>query len=73
MPLPKLSKKDLNRLTTICGFIAGICTAFATQGVKVQFFGIVGGIALAFHGLFTQMPASEHPTTAEVEEEKIQN
>lgn len=73
MKLPRLSKKDLNQLTTICGFIAGICAAFATHGVKVQFFGILGGIALACHGLLTQMPATEHPTTAEVEEENIQN
>lgn len=65
----KLNKNQLDRLATIFGAIAGICTVFVNQNVgDRKVVGTVGGVSVVLLGIVTQRPADAHPTTEDVEE-----
>lgn len=64
----KLNKRQLDRLASQLGLIAGIAGAIAANGIYPKFFGTMSAIALVFLGQITQRPATAHPTTEDVEQ-----
>lgn len=64
------NKNQLNTLGTILGLTAGISTVLGTQGVIDQkIAGTISGIATVCLGYVVQQPASNPPTTNQLEEE----
>lgn len=68
----KLSKPQLDRVSTLLGAVAGVCTVLVTQDVgHPKLIGTVGGIATVGLGIITQRPADKAPTTEDIEEEVL--
>lgn len=65
----KLNKNQLDMLGTFFGVIAGISGVLVTQQVgNPKIAGTVGGIATVLLGVVVQRPATEPPTTQQVEQ-----
>lgn len=68
----KLSKNQLDNLSTLLGLAAAISVILAQYGwISDRLGGTVSGISLACLGYLTNKPASSHPTTEEAEEENL--
>lgn len=63
-----MNKKQLDRLGTFLGLIAGITGALATNDVYPKTTGSIAGISTFCLGWLVQRPATKHPTTEDIEE-----
>lgn len=64
-----MNKKQLDKATSILGWIAGISIVLGTNGViSPQIAGTIAGICTVSLGTLTQKPATERPNTEDLEE-----
>lgn len=70
----RLSKDKLDFLGTVFGLIAGVSAVLGTyEVISPKTAGTVGGVAGVLLGIVTQRPADQHPTTQEIEKERLSN
>jgi len=68
----RLSKLQLDDLSTLCGLVSGICTVLVSnQVISTKVGSTVGGIALVILGFLTNKTATRSPTTEQLEEQSI--
>ena len=68
----KLNKQQLDKLTTLLGFIGGLSGVLATNEVPpIKFWSLVAALAIFLLGFLTQRPAAARPTTEQAEEQKL--
>lgn len=70
--LIRLSKQQLDQLSTLCGITAGVCTVLTdNQIIPTKWGATIGGIAMVFWGYLTNKAAGRSPTTEQVEEANL--
>lgn len=67
----RLSKYQLDFLSTVFGLTAAVTGAIAVNGYFPKEMGTIAAVSVAVNGFLQNKPATASPTTEEAEEEQI--
>ena len=64
-----MDKNQLNRIQSLLGLLGGISLILAANGYIPNRLGqSISGVSILLIGTFSQKPATEHPTTEDLEQ-----